>query len=74
MGFAVRKGSEKGASRRCLERPLEEYDPLGVRPMTGVWQRRKSKGPLTLPTLITTYAKKLGFGIYFKVTYVNNYV
>ena len=38
MRFAVRKGSEKGSqkgslgvSRRCLERPLGEYDPLGVR-------------------------------------------
>ena len=26
------KGSEKGVSRMCLERPLEEYAPLGVRP------------------------------------------
>ena len=26
------RGSEKGVSRRCLERPLGEYDPLGVRP------------------------------------------
>ena len=37
MGFTVRKGSEKGSqkgvSRRCLERPLVEYAPLGVRPM-----------------------------------------
>ena len=40
MGFTVkrvlrrvlRSGSEKGVSRRCLERPLGEYDPLGVRP------------------------------------------
>ena len=40
MGFAVKKGSEKGSrrgsekevSRRCLERPLGEYDPLGVHP------------------------------------------
>ena len=41
MGFTVkkrvlrrvlRKGSEKGVSRRCPERPLREYDPLGVRP------------------------------------------
>ena len=40
MVFIVEKGSEKdsqkgfqeGVSRRCLERPLGEYDPLGVRP------------------------------------------
>ena len=37
VGFAVKKGSQKGfleggVSRRCLERPLEEYAPLGVRP------------------------------------------
>ena len=36
MGFTVKegpeKGSEKGFSMRCLERPLEEYPPLGVRP------------------------------------------
>ena len=32
MGFTVRKGSEKGVSRRCPERPLEEYARLGVRP------------------------------------------
>ena len=31
-GFTAKKGSEKGVSRRCLERPLGEYDPLGVRP------------------------------------------
>ena len=29
----LRRGSEKGVSRRCLERPLGEYDPLGVRPI-----------------------------------------
>ena len=38
MGFIVRRvlrrGSEKWVSRRCLERPLEEHDPLGVRPLT----------------------------------------
>ena len=28
----LRRGSEKGFSRRCPERPLGEYDPLGVRP------------------------------------------
>ena len=27
-----RRGSEKAVSRRCLERPLVEYAPLGVRP------------------------------------------
>ena len=40
MGFAVkrllrrvlRRGFEKGDSRRCLERRLGEYDPSGVRP------------------------------------------
>ena len=40
MGFTVTrvlrrvlsKGSEKGVSRRCPERPLGGYDPLGVRP------------------------------------------
>ena len=40
MGFAVkrvlrrvlRRGSEKGVSRRCLERPLVEYAPLGAHP------------------------------------------
>ena len=41
MGFTVKKGSEKAISRRgsekaisrrCLERPLVEYAPLGVRP------------------------------------------
>ena len=43
MGFTVkrvlrrvlRRGSEKGVSRRCLERPLGEYAPLGVRPSFG---------------------------------------
>ena len=41
MGFIVKNGSEKGSqkisekgiSRRCPERPLGEYDPLGVRPI-----------------------------------------
>ena len=40
MGFTVgkgsekglRRGSEKGVSRRCLVRPLGEYIPLGVCP------------------------------------------
>ena len=40
MGFTVkrvlrrvlRRGSEKGVSRRCLERPFVEYAPLGVPP------------------------------------------
>ena len=44
MGFTVKKRvlrrllrrvSEKGDSRRCLERPVEEYAPLGVRPIAG---------------------------------------
>ena len=29
----LRRGSEKAISRRCLERPLEECAPLGVRPI-----------------------------------------
>ena len=41
MGFTVKRGSEKGSrrgsekaiSRRCLERPLEEYAPFGVCPI-----------------------------------------
>ena len=28
--FTVKRGSEKGVSRRCLERPLAEYDPPGA--------------------------------------------
>ena len=32
MSFTEKKGSEKAVFRRCLERPLEEYAPLGVRP------------------------------------------
>ena len=36
MGFTVKRGSEKGSekkiSRRSLERPLREYNPLGVHP------------------------------------------
>ena len=31
----LEKGSQKGVSRRCLERPLGKYDPLGVRPTLG---------------------------------------
>ena len=27
----LRRGSEKAVSRRCLERPLEEYAPLRLR-------------------------------------------
>ena len=42
MGFTVkrvlrrvlRRGSEKAVSRRCLERPLDEYAPLGGRPIS----------------------------------------
>ena len=41
MGFTVKKGSEEGlrrgsqkeVSRRCLQRPLGECTPLGVRPI-----------------------------------------
>ena len=32
-GFYSRRGSEKGVSRRCPERPLGEYASLGVRPI-----------------------------------------
>ena len=35
----LRRGSEKGVSRRCLERPLVEYAPLGVRPILGGGQK-----------------------------------
>ena len=44
-GFCSKKGSEKGSqtgfwergvSRRCLERALVEYAPLGVRPILGI--------------------------------------
>ena len=54
MGFIVKKrvlrrvlrrGSEKGVSRRCLERPLEEYAPLGVRPNKD--NRLRSSGATT---------------------------
>ena len=41
MDFTLKKGSEKGsqkggASRRCPERPLGEYDPSSVRPKSRV--------------------------------------
>ena len=39
----LRRGSEKGVSRRCLERPLVEYAPLGVRP-TFCCMREKESG------------------------------
>ena len=29
----LRRGSEKEVSRKCLERPLREYGPFGVRPI-----------------------------------------
>ena len=32
-GRVLRRGSEKGVSRRCPERSVEEYAPLGVRPI-----------------------------------------
>ena len=32
----LRRGSEKEVSRRCLEHPLGEYDPLGVRPISSL--------------------------------------
>ena len=31
----LRRGSDNGVSKRCLERPLGEHDPFGVRPMHG---------------------------------------
>ena len=46
MGFTIEKGSEKGSqnggsekgvSRRCPERPLVEYAPLGVHPTCFFW-------------------------------------
>ena len=33
MGSTLKKGSQKGVSRRCLERPLGEHDPFGVHPI-----------------------------------------
>ena len=39
---ALRRGSGKGVSSRCLERPLGECDPSGVRP---------SKAPVATSTL-----------------------
>ena len=30
---ALRRGSKDGVSRRCPERPLGEYEPLGVHPI-----------------------------------------
>ena len=32
LGRVLGRGSEKGVSRRCLERPLGGYTPLGVCP------------------------------------------
>ena len=52
MGFTVKKGSEKGfsegvlrrgVSRRCLERPLVEYAPLGVHPSHGGISRNQDR-------------------------------
>ena len=37
----LRRGSEKGVSRRCLERPLGEYASLGVRPRKSHQMSRK---------------------------------
>ena len=31
--MVLRRGPKKGISRRCLERPLWESDPLGVHPV-----------------------------------------
>ena len=61
MGFTVkrvlrgvlRRGSEKGLSRRCLERPLVEYAPLGVSPIGSneeihtakIWPRLTQRTP-----------------------------
>ena len=35
----LRRASEKAISRRCLERPHGEYDPLGLRPTHGLGTR-----------------------------------
>ena len=42
---ALRRGSEKGLSKRCLDCPLGDYNPLGVRPTIGhdKWQIQKWK-------------------------------
>ena len=53
MGFTVNKGPEKGSqkgfwegvSRRCLERPLAEYAPLGVRPIQGYRRQQERYSP-----------------------------
>ena len=34
--MVLRRGSKKAVSRRCLERPCEEYALLGVRPNLGI--------------------------------------
>ena len=44
----LRRGSEKAVSRRCLERPLGEYAPLGVRPIC-TEQSKTWKGPEGTP-------------------------
>ena len=49
---ALRRGYEKGGSRRCLERPLGEHDPLDVCPAVRCPVRRPvllAKGRSTAP-------------------------
>ena len=55
MGFTVlrrvlRRGSEKGVSRRCLVRPLGECAPLGVCPVLGKKDRKTTKDTRIFPT------------------------
>ena len=49
----LRRSSEKGVSRRCLERPLGGYAPLGVRPMDSLLASSLLKPPfLFVPNLL----------------------
>ena len=41
----LRRGSEKGISRRCLERLLGEYDPWGGCPSKTVWRLEARRSP-----------------------------
>ena len=45
----LRRVSEKGVSRRCLGRPLGEYDPLGVHPAKGEGAPEQGPRPLRAP-------------------------
>ena len=44
----LRRGSEKAVSRRWLQRPFEEYAPLGVRPKNGPRPEIWKNGPQTV--------------------------